>query len=302
MTESHEQLERPDSSGSHETPVEPQNIVKHEPCIEEFVEEAPISGGLGAASSNVLSRIASRLSTTSTMEPPPDGGKAWIQCGMAWLVVFSTWGYVNSYGTFQAYYTTTLDLPASTISWIGSVQVWVLFFTSAFSGRALDAGLFLPTFILGAIIQVLGIFMTSLSTKYWQLFLSQGIATGIGGGIFFCPSMALVATYFSSHRGIAVSLATTGNAAGGMIYPLLVTHLLPKIGYGWTVRILGFINLTFLSIVIAFMRPRLPPRKAGPIIEWSAFTELPYALFVAGIFFFMWAVYFIFYYVSALFC
>ncbi|KAJ9619283.1 hypothetical protein H2203_008612 [Taxawa tesnikishii (nom. ined.)] len=124
------------------------------------------------------------------------------------------WGYVNSYGTFQAYYVSALNESPSTISWIGSVQVWILFFLGAFSGRALDAGYFLPAYVIGIVIQVLGIFMTSLATKYWQLFLTQAVCTGIGSGIFFCPSMALLSTYFSKHRGVAVALATTGNSAG----------------------------------------------------------------------------------------
>jgi len=246
---------------------------------------------------NVLSRVASRLSATSTLEPPPDGGKAWIQCLMAWLVVFNTWGYVLSYGSFQAYYVSTLNLSQSTISWIGSVQACVLFLVGAFSGRALDAGLFMPTFVVGAVLQLVGIFTTSVSTTFWQLMLSEGLCTGIGSGIFFCPVMALLATYFSKRRGIAVALATTGNSAGGMVYPVLVTHLLPQIGFGWTVRILGFLNMACLSLVLVFMRPRLPPRKSGPLIEFAAFKEPAYALFVTALFFAIWSLYFTSYFI-----
>ena len=111
--------------------------------------------------SNILDRVASRLTTTSVLEEPPDGGKAWIQCATAWLVVFTTWGYVNSFGSFQTYYTTALDLPHSTVSWIGSIQVFLLFFVGAFSGRALDAGYFNQAYLIGSTIQVLGIFMTN---------------------------------------------------------------------------------------------------------------------------------------------
>lgn len=90
-------------------------------------------------------------------------------------------GWVNSYGAFQSYYTVSLAQDPSTISWIGSVQNFLTFFIGAFSGRLLDAGYFIPCFLVGAITQVLGIFFMSLSTKYWQLMLSQGIMTGIGG-------------------------------------------------------------------------------------------------------------------------
>lgn len=172
---------------------------------------------LRRTASNVLDRVASRITTRSIRDPPPppDGGlNAWVQVAMGWLIIFVTWGYVNSFGSFQAYYTEVLPEPPSTISWIGSIQVFLTFFIGAFSGRLLDAGLFVPTLFVGGVLQLLGIFMMSLSTKWWQLLLSQGVLTGIGGGIFFCPSMGLIATYFSGRRALAVGIVTTGNSVG----------------------------------------------------------------------------------------
>jgi hypothetical protein len=62
------------------------------------------------------------------------------------------------------------------------MQIFLLFFIGTYSGRATDAGFFKLTFAIGSFFQILGIFMTSLCTKYWQLFLAQGICTGIGNG------------------------------------------------------------------------------------------------------------------------
>lgn len=230
---------------------------------------------------------------------PPDGGlRAWTQVAMGWIVIFTTWGYVNSFGSFQSYYTSVLPQSPFDISWIGSLQVWLTFFGSAFSGRLLDAGLFVPTFLIGSTMQLLGIFLMSISTKYWQLMLTQGILTGFGGGIIFAPSLALVATYFDKRRGIAIGLVTTGNSLGGLVYPLVVRQLLPVLGMPWTTRVLGFINLTGFCLVGVFMRPRLPPRKSGPIIDWDAFKDKLYISYVGGVFFFVWSVYYTFYYVS----
>jgi hypothetical protein len=186
---------------------------------------------LRRTASNVLDRVASRITTRSIRDPPPppDGGlNAWVQVAMGWLIIFVTWGYVNSFGSFQAYYTQVLPESPSTISWIGSIQVFLTFFIGAFSGRLLDAGLFVPTLFVGGVLQLLGIFMMSLSTKWWQLLLSQGVLTGIGGGIFFCPSMGLIATYFSDHRALAVGIVTTGNSVG-MHIPLRVSELEEKL-------------------------------------------------------------------------
>ena len=61
-----------------------------------------------------------------------DGGlAAWVTVFGAFLALVSTFGQLNSFGTFQSWY---LDnqlshLSPSTISWIGSAQLWV-FFTS----------------------------------------------------------------------------------------------------------------------------------------------------------------------------
>ncbi|KAK6433534.1 hypothetical protein LTR95_010287 [Oleoguttula sp. CCFEE 5521] len=279
---------------------------RHTMDVEAAAQRFNASPSLKRTQSNksaVLARIASRITTRTITNPPPppDGGlKAWTQVGCAWLVLFTTWGYVNSFGSFQTYYSTLLpNETASTISWIGSVQVWLTFFVGAFSGRLLDAGLFLPTFMVGMAMQLAGIFGMSWCTQYWQLMLTQGILTGIGGGIFFCPSMGLLATYFSSKRGLAIGVATTGNSVGGMIYPVVVRELLPKLGFAWTVRVIGFVNLGCLVLALCFMRPRLPPRKSGPIMDPAAFHEPVYMLFVAGLCFMIGSVYWTFYYIAS---
>ena len=97
-------------------------------------------------------------------------------------------------------------------------------------------------------------------------------------------------------RGFRVS-EKADDFTGGMVYPVLVRELLPKIGFAWTTRVLGFLNLGLLAIAFTFMRPRLPPRSTGPIVDWKAFSEPVFVLFVAGIFFVLWNVYFTFYYV-----
>ena len=254
------------------------------------------------STSNVLGRVASRLTTRSIMNPgpPPDGGlRAWTQVFCAWLAVTNTWGFVNSFGAFQTYYTEILPQSPSTISWIGSTQACLMFGLGVVSGRALDAGLFLPTVMVGVVLQLVGIFTMSFAKNFWQLLLTQGICTGIGGGIFFTPVMGLTSTYFAKRKGMAIGIVTSGNSIGGIIYPLIVRQLLGPIGFGWTVRVLGFLNVVSLAVVIAFMKPRLPPRKSGPLVDPDAFHDLPYMLHVVGVCFLMPPVYCVFYYVSS---
>ncbi|KAH6611797.1 major facilitator superfamily domain-containing protein [Boeremia exigua] len=234
------------------------------------------------------------------IEAAPDAGvRAWMQVFCAWLAILNTWGFVNAFGAFQAYYTSVLPESPSAISWIGSTQACLMFAVGTFSGYALDAGLFRTTILLGISLQLLGIFTMSVAKTYWQLLLTQGICTGLGGGIFFVPVMGLVSTYFAKKRGLALGLVTTGTSAGGLIYPVVVQQLIDKVGFAWTVRVLGFMNLLSLAIVIALMRPRLAPRPRAPLIDKTALRDVPYILHSLGLCMLMPPVYFVFYYVAS---
>ncbi|KAK2813254.1 hypothetical protein FQN49_008321, partial [Arthroderma sp. PD_2] len=247
-----------------------------------------------------LDDTASKLEDIADLpNEAPDGGlAAWTQAVMAHLVMFNTWGFANSFGIFQSYYSETLGRSRADIAWIGSIQIFLIFSIGTFSGRAIDAGYCRTLLISGLFLQLLGVFMTSVSTSYWQIFLAQGVCLGLGNGLIYCPTISLVSTYFHKKRAMAMAITSGGGATGGIIFPLVAQQLLPKVGFPWTMRVIGFIMLSNASVVIALMRGRLPPRKSGPIVEWSAFRELPYVLFCIGSFLNSWAVYFAYSYIS----
>ncbi|XRM43451.1 hypothetical protein ABZX51_006628 [Aspergillus tubingensis] len=206
---------------------------------------------------------------------------------------------MNSFGIFQTYYVDFLNRSDSDVSWIGSVQVFIVFFIGTFTGRFTDAGYFRPVFVVGTILSVLGMFMASISTEYYQIFLAQGICCGIGNGCLFCPALSVTSTYFAKRKMLAVGICACGSATGGLIFTVMFQHLIPQIGYGWTMRVFGFFTLACLIICNILARPRVPPRKTGPLIELAAFKEPSYTLFAVGIFLTFWGVYFAFYYLSS---
>ncbi|SPO03675.1 related to monocarboxylate transporter 4 [Cephalotrichum gorgonifer] len=239
----------------------------------------------------------------STEKPSevPDGGRvAWAHVLFTHIVFFNTWGVANGFGIFQQYYTQNLTQSPSSISWIGSIQVFLLFFIGVASGRLTDAGHFRAIFACGVFLQVLGLFMTSLCTSYWQIFLAQGVCVGAGNGCTFCPALAVLSQYFSKRRGFAVGLAAAGAALGGLVYPVLINWLIfyDDIGFPWTLRIMGFIMLATYLPCLLWYKTRLPPRTSGPWIDTSAFTELPFMLFTGSMFLNFWGLYFAFFYLG----
>ncbi|KAF3801404.1 Leporins efflux protein lepC [Colletotrichum gloeosporioides] len=239
-------------------------------------------------------------SSLSDPGPPPDGGLwAWLCVLGTFLVVMNTWGVINSFGVFQSYYVTALDRPPSDISWIGSINVFLLFFIGTFTGRLTDAGFFRPLSISGAILTVTGTLATSACRQYWQIFLAQGICVGIGSGCLFCPAVAIVSTYFNKRRSLAIGITACGSGVGGILYPVLVRQLLPRVGFGWTMRTIGFVQGGGLAIAVAVLRPRVLPRKTGQFVEWSAFRELEYTSYACGSVLCLMGAYFAFFFVAA---
>ena len=201
-------------------------------------------------------------SLKTSLPSPPDGGLlAWSQVFAGHLVAFNSWGYVYSFGIFQAYYTTSLRKSPSAVSWVGGIQIFLMKFIGAFSGLALDAGYYHAVAIPGLALQVLGVFMTSLASNYWQLLVTQGICQGIGSGLAFTPTMALVSTYFTTMRSIAVCGMSSGTATGGVVFPIIARQLLDRVGIEWTIRVMGFVFLTNTFIALAIIRPRPMSRK-----------------------------------------
>ncbi|KZL69282.1 MFS monocarboxylate transporter [Colletotrichum tofieldiae] len=231
----------------------------------------------------------------------PDGGlQGWLQVVAAFLLVLDGFGFITAFGVFQTHYRTLWSkdvISDMDISWIGSMQIFLLFLLGTVSGRLIDAGYFRMTLIAGSIFQVGGVFAASFSSQYWQFLLSQGIATGIGNGMHFTGLVWLVSLYFTKKRGLALGISSCGAPVGAVIFTIIAREMIDTIGYQWTLRTMGFLILANSIIIFLIARPKKATRTGGPLLELSAFTELPYLLFTVGMFLALLGVYFAYYYV-----
>lgn len=127
-----------------------------------------------------------------------------------------------------------------------------------FTGRPFDSGYFYHLLITGSVIIVVMFFLLAECTKYYQVLLAQGVGMGLGMGMLFGPCLACTGSYFKKYRGIAMCVCSAGGGVGGVIFPIVANNLLREIGFSWTIRVLGFIELALLSLMILVMRDRLP--------------------------------------------
>ena len=215
--------------------------------------------------------------------PPPDGGLvAWLQVVGGFSLFFNTWGLMNTFGVFQTYYESGALFVASSssISWIGSTQSFLALFMGIVVGPIYDRGYLRALLCVGSFLVVFGLMMLSLCTEWWQVFLAQGLCVGIGAGCLFTPCVSIMPTYFRRRLGLAQGISVAGSSLGGVIYPIVLYQLLDRIGFAWTVRVLGFIALVTLIVPIVVMRMRFKAAKPRALIDPASLRDVPYITFV----------------------
>ncbi|KAF2844312.1 MFS general substrate transporter [Plenodomus tracheiphilus IPT5] len=240
--------------------------------------------------------IIERQERGSPDEPPDGGLQAWTVVLGAWCCSFCCYGWINSIGIFQAYYEThqLRSYSSSTISWIPSLEIFFMLFMGPVIGKLYDS--FGPRYILlfGSLAHVFGLMMASISDKYYQFLLTQGVVSAIGASAVFTPSLSAVATWFHQKRGLAFGITMSGSSTGGVIFPIMINKLIPRVGFGWSMRIAAFMILGLLVIANLTVKSRTPPHPQPAITLtefFSPLTERTYLLTALGNFLFIFGLF-----------
>ncbi|KAL1303211.1 hypothetical protein AAFC00_006630 [Neodothiora populina] len=203
-------------------------------------------------------------------DPNREGGpRASLALLGAFTAIFCTVGFINAFGVFQEYYQLN-QLSEHTpfdISWLGSFTSFAMFLFAIPAGILMDRiGPIIPITV-GSVAILLGVFMTSLCHTYWQFFLAQALLLGTGIGFVATPSFAVVPRYFKQNRALAMGVTIGGSSLGGIIWPIMLNRLLNHtgVGFGWTLRIVGFVMLPLLAVTCLTIRLPLPTAARDPI-------------------------------------
>ncbi|KAJ4135274.1 hypothetical protein NW768_004896 [Fusarium equiseti] len=236
----------------------------------------------------------------STAEPVPEGGiQAWMQVLCSWIILADSWGLVNSFGMYQTYYESHLlsNSTSSSISWIGSLQGALLLILAPVSGTLYDAGYFRTLLLTGLSLIIFGQFITSFATAYWQILLSQGICIGLGCGLVYVPSTAILSQYFHRRRALVIGIASTGSPIIGIVFPIVFGKLQPALGFPWATRLIALILLAISSIPAVTMYPRTKQKaQVRSFVDTGALKDPVFALFIVGCFFVFLTLYVAFFY------
>jgi MFS family permease len=188
----------------------------------------------------------------------------WVLFG-CWVTLFPAFGLMVSIGTLQDYWHghQLADYNPRDIGWISGVFVYLALALGICVGPLFDR--YGPRWIalIGSCLYVAMTFLLAECREYWHFMLCLGVLGGASGATLTTTGLAVVSHWFKKKRGLAAGIAMIGSSFGGVVIPLILRSTLPKYGYQWAVRILGFIFMGCLTTGNILMKPRLPPSPAA---------------------------------------
>ena len=138
----------------------------------------------------------------------------------------------------------------------------------------------------GTILYIFAMMMLSLCKEYWQIMLVQGILMGIAMAFLQFPAFAAAAHYFKKKRAAALGVMVAGSSIGGIVMPIVLSKLLNSsdLGFGWSVRVIGFLIMPFMLFACVTVTPRLPPRQRR-FWMMDVYRDRKFVLFCVSFFF-----------------
>jgi MFS family permease len=220
----------------------------------------------------------------------PDSREAWVRLALALLI-----GSIGSVGMWSV----VVALPAVQSEFAATRGAASLAFTftmigfgsgGVVTGRVTDRFGIVAAIGSGILISAAGYIGAGFATAMWQFILVH-ILIGAGSSATFGPLMAEASHWFERRRGIAVSIAASGNYVGGTIWPPVVSWGMQTYGWRGTHIAIGIGCAIAMTLSLAMLRMKMgagtrrshvdaPPPKIDLQISTNTLTAL---LCIAGV-------------------
>ncbi|CAK7274151.1 hypothetical protein SEPCBS119000_006022 [Sporothrix epigloea] len=231
----------------------------------EYRRPASSRSQLSSSTSSGPTSPPSSSSATVGNTPPhvtfPEGGlQAWLVVFASFSTLVSVFGIINTASVFESWFAThqLAEYTASEIGWVFSLYLFLVFFVGIQVGPIFDRHGPRYLVALGSVMSVTSVMLLGFCEQYYQILLCYSVLGGLGGALLNTPAYACIAHFFNVRRGLATGIASASGGVGGIVFPILLQQLLPRLGFPWTTRILAFILLGLSIPSNLWLRTRLP--------------------------------------------
>ncbi len=220
---------------------------------------------------------------------------SWAILAAGFTVLFFSGGSRFAFGLMLRPMSEELDVSRSTLSLAVAMFMVVSALAMPFVGRLVDRWSLRGTIAVAALTGAAGLALMGQVQAPWQVFPVYGIIYALGNsGASIAPVVVMVSQWFVNRRGVATSIAVSGNAIGQLVIVAALASALTAIGWQNSYTILAAANAVIL-LPLALLVIRKPPSDspsetaiqgtrepaAPPLTLRQALTSRQYLLLVA---------------------
>ena len=219
---------------------------------------------------------------------------SWLILAAGFLILFFSGGSRFAFGLMLKPMSEDLDVSRSTLSLAVTMFMVVSAVAMPFVGRLVDRWSLRGTIAIGAGIAAAGLVLLGQVQNSWQVFIVYGLIYALGNsGTSIAPVVVMVSQWFIERRGVATSMAVSGNAIGQLFIVAALASLLVAIGWRSSFTILAIANVVvLLPLTLLVVRPAPPapeietPESPGsepppqPLSLRQALSSRPFLLLV----------------------
>ena len=206
---------------------------------------------------------------------------SWLILAAGFLILFFSGGSRFAFGLMLKPMSEDLDVSRSTLSLAVTMFMVVSAVAMPFVGRLVDRWSLRGTIAIGAGIAAAGLVLLGQVQNSWQVFIVYGLIYALGNsGTSIAPVVVMVSQWFIERRGVATSMAVSGNAIGQLFIVAALASLLVAIGWRSSFTILAIANVAvLLPLTLLVVRPGPPaPESATPASPGSEPPPQPLSL------------------------
>lgn len=193
----------------------------------------------------------------------PDGGFGWMVCVAAGLSNLFCFQVVQQFGLLYRDRLTSLNISSSRITSIININQAATSLIGLANGPLFRRFTYRQVGIVGATFVTLGILFSAFADSFLLFLITFAIIYGGGVGLTTSSNSLALNTYFKERRRIVTGISWSVTGLGPIVFPFIVTFLIPIYGVTGTVLIFGGIGMNALCCAFLLQPVMWHVKKKG---------------------------------------
>ncbi|QQS45497.1 MAG: MFS transporter [Acidobacteriota bacterium] len=201
------------------------------------------------------------------MREQANTGSAWMVVAAAWVGLFLHFGslLINSFGVFLTTLCEQFNWTRTQVSMAFTLATLTALLAMPVTGWLTDRlGARRPILICTTVFGAGFALLSMLTPRLWHLYALFLLLGLVGPGTSAVPHSSVISRWFSRRRGLALGVAMSGTALGGVVWPSASQYLLQEFGWRTAYALLGgSVLLVAVPLLLLFLRDPAPSRITG---------------------------------------